>query len=253
MEITPLVWGITIAVTIAFFVYEFFAHVRKPHEPSIGESARWSAFYIGLALIFGVVIGLIPGWGWVYSGEYFAGYLTEKALSIDNLFVFLIVMTGFAVPKIYQQKVLMIGIVIALILRGLFIAARLGHAALPRKPQPRAILAHDAHVAANRAQRRRRRVRVGDLRRVVRARVVHDDHLERPRRGILRHERFEWHAEPMRAVVRGDDDRNARRWRRSRQCPRATQPPRPQDAHRRLPRRRVAHLVAERAQPLDAP
>jgi tellurite resistance protein TerC len=122
LNATPLVWIITIAVTIAFFVYEFFAHVRKPHEPSIGESARWSAFYIGLALLFGVAIGFIPGWGWVYSGEYFAGYLTEKALSIDNLFVFLIVMTAFAVPKIYQQKVLMIGIVIALVMRGAFIA-----------------------------------------------------------------------------------------------------------------------------------
>ena len=120
MNITPLVWTITIAVTIAFFVYEFFAHVRKPHEPTIGESARWSAFYIGLALLFGVGIGVVADWR--YGGEYFAGYLTEKALSIDNLFVFLIVMTGFAVPKIYQQKVLMIGIVIALILRGGFIA-----------------------------------------------------------------------------------------------------------------------------------
>jgi tellurite resistance protein TerC len=120
LNITPLVWIITIAVTIAFFVYEFYAHVRKPHEPTIGESARWSAFYIGLALLFGVGIGVVSGW--TYGGEYFAGYLTEKALSIDNLFVFLLVMTGFAVPKIYQQKVLMIGIVIALILRGIFIA-----------------------------------------------------------------------------------------------------------------------------------
>lgn len=120
LNITPLIWIITIAVTIAFFVYEFFAHVRKPHEPTIGESARWSAFYIGLALLFGVGIGVFSGW--TFGGEYFAGYLTEKALSIDNLFVFLIVMTGFAVPKIYQQKVLMIGIVIALILRGIFIA-----------------------------------------------------------------------------------------------------------------------------------
>ncbi len=120
MQITPLVWIITIAVTIAFFVYEFFAHVRKPHEPSIGESARWSAFYIGLAVLFGVGVGIFSGW--TYGGEYFAGYLTEKALSIDNLFVFLIVMSGFAVPKAYQQKVLMIGIVIALILRGGFIA-----------------------------------------------------------------------------------------------------------------------------------
>ncbi|MBA8815863.1 tellurite resistance protein TerC [Microbacterium halimionae] len=121
MNITPLVWVITIAVTIAFFVYEFFVHVRKPHEPTIGESARWSAFYIGLALLFGVGIGVVSGW--TFGGEYFAGYLTEKALSIDNLFVFLIIMTGFAVPKIYQQKVLMIGIIIALILRGIFIAA----------------------------------------------------------------------------------------------------------------------------------
>jgi tellurite resistance protein TerC len=120
MDITPLVWVITIAVTIAFFVYEFFAHVRTPHEPTIGESARWSAFYIGLALLFGVGVGVFSGW--TYGGEYFAGYLTEKALSIDNLFVFLIVMAGFAVPKIHQQKVLMIGIVIALILRGAFIA-----------------------------------------------------------------------------------------------------------------------------------
>jgi len=118
--VTPLIWIITIAITIAFFVFEFFAHVRKAHEPTIGESARWSAFYIGLALLFGVGIGVVSGW--TYGGEYFAGYLTEKALSIDNLFVFLIIMTGFAVPKKYQQKVLMIGIVIALVMRGAFIA-----------------------------------------------------------------------------------------------------------------------------------
>ncbi len=120
MNVTPLVWFITIAVTIAFFIYEFYAHVRKPHEPTLGESARWSAFYIILALLFGVGIGVVSGW--TFGGEYFAGYLTEKALSVDNLFVFLIVMSAFAVPKIYQQKVLMIGIVIALIMRGIFIA-----------------------------------------------------------------------------------------------------------------------------------
>ncbi len=120
MDVSPLVWIITIAVTIAFFVYEFFVHVRHPHEPSIGEAARWSAFYIGLALLFGVGLGTVSGWQ--YGGEYFAGYLTEKALSVDNLFVFLLVMSAFAVPKIYQQKVLMIGIAIALIMRGAFIA-----------------------------------------------------------------------------------------------------------------------------------
>ena len=120
MNVSLTTWLITIAVTIAFFVYEFFVHVRKPHEPTIGESARWSAFYISLALLFGVGIGVFTGWN--FGGEYFAGYLTEKALSIDNLFVFLIIMSGFAVPKAYQQKVLMIGIVIALVLRGIFIA-----------------------------------------------------------------------------------------------------------------------------------
>ena len=120
MNATPLVWIITIAVTIAFFVYEFFAHVRKPHVPTIAESARWSVFYISLALLFGVGIGMVSGW--TFGGEYFAGYLTEKALSIDNLFVFLILMTGFAVPKEFQQKVLMIGIIIAIVLRGIFIA-----------------------------------------------------------------------------------------------------------------------------------
>jgi len=120
LEVTPLVWIITIAITVAFFVYEFFTHVRKPHEPTLAESARWSAFYIALALVFGVGVGVVSGW--TFGGEYFAGYLTEKALSIDNLFVFLIVMSSFAVPKIYQQEVLMIGIVIALVLRGVFIA-----------------------------------------------------------------------------------------------------------------------------------
>jgi len=120
VNVTPAIWLITIAVTIAFFVYEFFVHVRKPHEPTIGESARWSVFYISLALLFGVGIGVFSGWN--FGGEYFAGYVTEKALSIDNLFVFLIIMTGFAVPKAFQQKVLMIGIIIALVLRGIFIA-----------------------------------------------------------------------------------------------------------------------------------
>ncbi|GAA1742353.1 TerC family protein [Microcella frigidaquae] len=120
MGVTPLIWIITIAVTVAFFIWEFYAHVRKPHEPTIAESAKWSAFYIALALLFGVGIGMVSGWQ--FGGEYFAGYLTEKALSVDNLFVFLLVMSAFAVPKMYQQKVLLIGIAIALIMRGIFIA-----------------------------------------------------------------------------------------------------------------------------------
>ena len=62
VNVTPIVWVITVAVTVAFFIYEFFAHVRRPHEPTIGESARWSAFYLALALLFGVVIGVVSGW-----------------------------------------------------------------------------------------------------------------------------------------------------------------------------------------------
>lgn len=120
MNASPLIWAITIAITIAFFIFEFFAHVRTPHEPSIRESAWWSAFYVGLAGLFGVGVGVFSGWQ--FGGEYFAGYLTEKALSVDNLFVFLLVMTAFAVPRAYQQKVLLIGIAIALVMRGIFIA-----------------------------------------------------------------------------------------------------------------------------------
>src|SRR5690606_21580841 len=97
-----------------------YAHVRTPHEPTFRESATWSAFYVGLAIVFGVGLGLV--WDWGHGSEYFAGYVTEKSLSVDNLFVFLIILTKFAVPRIYQQKVLLIGIAIALVLRGAFIA-----------------------------------------------------------------------------------------------------------------------------------
>lgn len=92
-----------------------------PHEPTIKESAIWSGVYIGIAILFGVGVGVFSNW--TFGGEYFAGYVTEKALSVDNLFVFLIIMTSFAVPRIYQQKVLLVGIAIALLSRGLFIAA----------------------------------------------------------------------------------------------------------------------------------
>lgn len=120
MQVTALVWGITIVVILGLFVFDFFAHVRTPHEPTFRESGFWSAVYIGLALAFG---GLIAWkWGGTFAGEYYAGFVTEKALSVDNLFIFLIIMSTFAVPRIYQQKVLLIGIVVALVMRGIFIA-----------------------------------------------------------------------------------------------------------------------------------
>lgn len=120
MQVTTVVWGITILVILGLFVFDFFAHVRTPHEPTFRESAFWSAVYIGLALAFGGLVAV--KWGGVYAGEYYAGFITEKALSVDNLFVFLIIMSTFAVPRAYQQKVLLIGIVVALAMRGAFIA-----------------------------------------------------------------------------------------------------------------------------------
>ncbi len=119
MGVPTWVWAVTILGVIAMFVFDFYAHVRTPHEPTFRESALWSSFYIGLALVFGVGLTLV--WGTAHGAEYFAGYLTEKSLSVDNLFVFLLIMTKFAVPRIYQQKVLLVGIGIALVLRGFFI------------------------------------------------------------------------------------------------------------------------------------
>ncbi|MBP2190312.1 tellurite resistance protein TerC [Nocardia goodfellowii] len=117
---TTLTWAITVLVILGLFVFDFYAHVRTPHEPTFRESAFWSSVYIGIALLFG---GLVAWrWGGTYAGEYYAGFVTEKALSVDNLFIFLIIMSTFAVPRMYQQKVLLIGIVLALVMRGVFIA-----------------------------------------------------------------------------------------------------------------------------------
>nr|WP_221195099.1 TerC family protein [Hoyosella altamirensis] len=114
------VWAATIVAIIGFFVFDFYAHVKTPHAPSLRESGFWSAFYITLAVIFGfIVMGI---WGTQYGGEYFAGYITEKALSVDNLFVFVIIMATFSIPREYQQKVLLIGIAMALVMRAGFIA-----------------------------------------------------------------------------------------------------------------------------------
>ncbi|MBD8702382.1 TerC family protein [Frigoribacterium sp. CFBP9039] len=121
MDVHFITWAITIAGIIGLLFFDFFSHVRTPHEPTIKESAIWSGVYIGIAILFGVGVGVFSNW--TFGGEYFAGYVTEKALSVDNLFVFLIIMTSFAVPRIYQQKVLLVGIAIALLSRGLFIAA----------------------------------------------------------------------------------------------------------------------------------
>ena len=121
MHVPLWVWGTTIAAILVLLVFDFFAHVRTPHEPSLKEAGGWSIFYVAIALIFGA--GLWAVWGHDHGIEYFAGYVTEKSLSVDNLFVFVIIMSSFNVPRAYQQKVLLVGVVIALILRTVFIAA----------------------------------------------------------------------------------------------------------------------------------
>ncbi|GAB38581.1 MULTISPECIES: TerC family protein [Gordonia] len=120
MNVSPTVWAITCVVILGLFVFDFFAHVRVPHAPSLRESGMWSAIYISIAVVFGFFVWW--QWGGTYGGEYFAGYVTEKALSVDNLFVFVIIMSKFAVPREFQQKVLLLGIVMALVMRGAFIA-----------------------------------------------------------------------------------------------------------------------------------
>ncbi|MFJ5885116.1 TerC family protein [Kitasatospora cineracea] len=120
MDVSAGLWAGTIAVLIALIVADFFIGGRKPHEVSIKEAGVWTAVWVVLAGLFG-------GFVWWYGGsdsgvEFFAGYVTEKSLSVDNLFVFILIMGKFAVPKIYQQWVLMFGVIIALVLRAVFIA-----------------------------------------------------------------------------------------------------------------------------------
>ncbi|MCB0934297.1 MAG: TerC family protein [Mycobacterium sp.] len=120
MGVSIQIWVLTCVVILGLFVFDFFAHVRVPHEPTFRESALWSTVYIVIAIVFGLVIWW--QWGGEYGGEYFAGYITEKALSVDNLFVFTVIMASFKVPRQFQQKLLLMGIVLALIMRAGFIA-----------------------------------------------------------------------------------------------------------------------------------
>ena len=114
-----MTWGLTIALIVGLLAFDYFAHVRKAHTPSIREAAIWSGVYVGLALVFGLVFFAFGDTQ--HAVEYYTGYLLEKALSVDNLFVFLVIMASFRVPREYQQKVLLFGITFALISRTLFI------------------------------------------------------------------------------------------------------------------------------------
>jgi tellurite resistance protein TerC len=126
MDVTLATWLIVVGLIVALIAADLLTVSRKPHEVKFREAASWSIFYIGIAIAFGI-------WVWQSAGsqfgtEYFAAYLVEKSLSVDNLFVFIIILAQFKVPSIYHQRVLMFGVILALILRAIFIAV--GAAAL---------------------------------------------------------------------------------------------------------------------------
>lgn len=126
MDVSLLVWSLTVGAILLLIVVDLLTVSAKPHEVKFKEAAGWSIFYIGIAIAFGI-------WVWSQYGsqkgtEYFAAYLVEKSLSVDNLFVFVIILAQFAVPSIYHQRILLIGVVLALVLRAIFIAV--GAAAL---------------------------------------------------------------------------------------------------------------------------
>ena len=119
MHVELWVWAVTIAVLGVILLADFVVQLRRPHEPTFRESAIQVSIYITLALLFTFVIG--GAWGPQYAAEYIAGWVTEYSLSVDNIFVFLIIFTQFAVPKRLRSQVLLIGIAIALVLRLIFI------------------------------------------------------------------------------------------------------------------------------------
>jgi tellurite resistance protein TerC len=120
LHVTAAGWVATIALIVALFALDLTLSSRRPHVVSSREALVWSVFYIGLALAFGVVFGAVAGWS--LGGQYFAGYLVEKSLSFDNLFVFVMILSSFAVPAEQQRRALTIGIAMALVLRAVFIA-----------------------------------------------------------------------------------------------------------------------------------
>ena len=120
MQVTGIEWAITLGVTVAILLFDVIVIARRPHEPTMRECSIYLSVYVGLAIAFGI-------WVWSFHGgqyglEFFAGWLTEYSLSVDNLFIFLIIMASFNVPKKYQQEALLVGIILALIFRGIFIA-----------------------------------------------------------------------------------------------------------------------------------
>ena len=126
MNISTAIWLATVGGILGLLLFDLLTSTRKAHDVSFKEASFWSVFYIAVAVLFGVWVW--SDFGAQFGKEYFAAYIVEKSLSMDNLFVFIIILSNFAVPTIYHQRVLMVGIVLALIMRAIFIA--IGAAAL---------------------------------------------------------------------------------------------------------------------------
>lgn len=119
-EISGLTWGLTIGLVVVLLAVDLILAALRPHKVGFKEATAWSVFYIAVAIAFGVWFTVT--YGSTLGTEYFAGYIVEKSLSVDNLFVFVIIMATFAVPEEHQHKVLTFGIILALIMRAIFIA-----------------------------------------------------------------------------------------------------------------------------------
>ncbi len=119
MDVSLLVWAVSLGIVTALLVVDVVIVGRRPHVPSTAECLRHLGLYVGLAVLFG--LGVLVTSGGRYAGEFYAGWLTEYSLSVDNLFVFMLIMGRFAVPRQYQQTALLVGIVLALVFRTVFI------------------------------------------------------------------------------------------------------------------------------------
>lgn len=120
LEISGMTWGVTIGIIVALLAVDLILAALRPHRVGFRQATAWSVFYIAVAIAFG--IWFASAYGGDFGTQYFAGYIVEKSLSVDNLFVFVIIMATFAVPEEHQHKVLTFGIILALIMRAIFIA-----------------------------------------------------------------------------------------------------------------------------------
>ncbi len=120
MDIPPWIWAVTIVTLLSVIAVDFVIIARRPHEPTMREAAIWIGVYVGLAVVFGIGLGAVTGTA--QSLDFFTGWIVEYSMSVDNLFVFILILGSFAVPPEHRQRVLLVGIALALVFRGLFIA-----------------------------------------------------------------------------------------------------------------------------------